>query len=453
MSGIDGLHFKKYTTQQVFGNTDLLQVPAFLLDADDIAILLGAEEQSQVRLIKKALELVRIFNSSDSNAQAYKDNIIARTCLDILSSGRTPGQIRDKMISVLTDYNTSSLNLDSMIHQPGYDRTIKQCLEIDDQGKINSLNLVIDFLQERTKPTGDGIKTDDTITYGLKDIYSALDFAIISQGSYLSQETQDNNINLKARLNNIINSDNAKFFEYSNYVSKKEYVEEFFKTTDSLGNAQLVDVNISCLDDKIAKSIIKILSKLFFKYTTEVEKLGSYPIHILIEEAQRYVQDDNDTKIIGYNIFDKITKEGTKYGTIIGLISQRANELSRSSLSQCANFIVYKLFNPDDLNIIKGISLNISDDSFNKIKTLRPGMGMVFGTAFKVPLLVNFPLPNPLPTSPDIRIDTVWYGDNEEKVDDNVADVTRVQGTSFISTIDQEENTENENTENENTTE
>ena len=69
------------------------------------------------------------------------------------------------------------------------------------------------------------------------------------------------------------------------------------------------------------------------------------------------------------------------------------------------------MYYPDDLNIVKGISSNVTDETIEKIKTLHPGMGLVFGTAFKVPLLVNFPLPNPMPVSTNIRVDTAWYQD------------------------------------------
>ena len=67
------------------------------------------------------------------------------------------------------------------------------------------------------------------------------------------------------------------------------------------------------------------------------------------------------------------------------------------------------LYYPEDLNIVRGISSNVTDETIEKIKTLHPGMGLVFGTAFKVPLLVSFPLPNPMPISTSLRIDEVWY--------------------------------------------
>ena len=404
-----GLHFKKYTTQLEFGNTNLLTIPAYFLEVDDLAILLGATEPTQLPVLSKALELVKIFKSKDPRAEDYKNDIIAKCILDILSSGKTSTQLRDQIISVLTSYNTETLNLNSLIRQPGYDRTLRQCLHIDDQGKLNAMNLVVDFLQKYIKVDIDKVELEGDTTYTLSDLYYALEFALINEGSFTSEVAFDRNNVLKSRLQSIINSDQVNFFKFDGYISKADFIDQFFSTGPNGETVQLVDINLSFIDDKFAKCLTKIFSKLFFEFTTTLENRGSFSIHIILEEAHRYVQNDSDTRVIGYNIFDRITKEGRKYGTIIGFITQRPNELSKTALSQCSNFVVFRLFYPEDLNIVKGISSNVTDETIEKIKTLHPGMGLVFGTAFKVPLLVNFPLPNPMPISTSLKIDEVWY--------------------------------------------
>ena len=448
MNKINGLNFKKLTTQQVFGNSDLIQVPAYYLDACDLAVLLDAETPSQMNILKNTIKLVRIFKAQDSNIQIYQENILARTLIDILTSNKPLGQMKDQVLSILNAFNTASINIDTMIHEQGYDRTIKQCLEVDEENKVNSINLLVQFFQSKLKSDMVEISSESEIVYGLNDIYNALEFATIKYGS------QDNDDNvLKSRLKNIINSDNAKFFEVNNYISKKDYIDEFFKTSDGFNNAQLVDVNISYLDDEFAKSIIKILSKLFFKYTTTLEKKGSYPIHILLEEAHRYVNHDNDAQLLGYNIFERIIKEGTKYGTFLGLISQRPNEISKSTLMLCSNFIVFKLFFAEDLRTIKDISLNVNNDDIAKITTLRPGMALIFGKAFQIPQLVNFPLPNPMPSTTSLSIDSTWFDDIKNVEEEGVQEITKLAGTNFVSTIDQEEETETKEENKKDTTE
>lgn len=409
MDKFPGLHFKRYTTELEFGSSRLLTIPAYFLEVDDLAILLGANDPTQLPVLAKAIDLVKIFKSQDPRAEDYKNDIIAKCILDILSSGKSPNQLRDQVVSVLTAYNTDALNLGSIIRQPGYDRTFRQCLNIDDQGKINAMNLVVEFLQKFIRVDIDRSGLQGDVTYTLSDLYYALEFALINEGSFTSESVFDRNNVLKSRLQSIINSDQVNFFQFDEYISKSDFVEEFFSTGQNGDPVQLVDVNLSFIEDRFAKCLTKIFSKLFFEYTTRLEKRGSYSIHIILEEAHRYVQNDSDIEIIGYNIFDRITKEGRKYGTIIGFITQRPNELSKTALSQCSNFVVFRLFYPEDLNIVRGISSNVTDDTIEKIKTLHPGMGLVFGTAFKVPLLVNFPLPNPMPVSTSLRIDELWY--------------------------------------------
>ena len=88
----------------------------------------------------------------------------------------------------------------------------------------------------------------------------------------------------------------------------------------------------------LPKLLLKIYSRLLFDFSKENESKNKLPFHIVLEEAHRYVQNDSDAEVLGYNIFDRITKEGRKYGTLLTLISQRPSELSETSLSQCANF-------------------------------------------------------------------------------------------------------------------
>lgn len=409
MNNIPNLHFKKYTTQINFAADSVLKIPAYMLGVDDLAILLGASDPGQIPVLQKTLDLVKIFTSQDPKAEDYKNNIIANCVLEILASGKTSSILRDQIISVLTEYNTPTLNLDTVIHQPGYDRTVRQCLNIDDQGKMNAINLVVDFFQKFAKLKLDQIKLQVQNSYTMKDLYYALEFALINEGVLVSEATFDKNNILKSRLSTIINSDKIHHFEFDEYLSKNEFVQNFFLTEENGEVCQLVDVDLSFVDDKFAKSLVKIFTKLFFDYTTNLENRSSYPIHVLLEEAHRYVQNDTDMHVLGYNIFDRITKEGRKYGMILGFITQRPYELSKTALSQCSNFVIFRLFYPDDLEIVKGISSNVTDDTLEKIKTLHTGMGLVFGTAFKIPLLVKFSLPNPLPISTNLKIENVWY--------------------------------------------
>ena len=399
----NGMNFKVYDASHMENNGDMLNYPAYFLDVDDLALLLQLKTADQIPILEKTLKLVKIFKSNSEQVKQYKNNIIANTIQDILTSGRTSTQIRDQIVAVLSRYNTETLNLESVIHQVGYDRTLRQCLQIDNQGKMLAIYDVAVFLEQFGRVSLEEVKIDECIPYSLEDIYYALEFALISEGNITSDIAYKQNNILKSRLHSIINSEKNYIFKSNGYISKENYV------SDLLRNTQIIDINLSGLDDRFAKVITKLYSRLFFKYTTDGFQKNNLSINIVLEEAHRYVQKDSDIDVLGYNIFDRITKEGRKYGTLLTFITQRPSELSETALSQCANFVVFRIYHPKDLEIIKNMSTNVSNSNLEQIKSLTPGTGLVFGSGFSIPTLVKFNLPNPLPNSTSIEVSKLWY--------------------------------------------
>ena len=118
---------------------------------------------------------------------------------------------------------------------------------------------------------------------------------------------------------------------------------------------------------------------------------------------------DSDTELLGYNIFERITKEGRKYGVFLGIITQRPSELSNTALSQCSNFITLRMFHPDDIEIVKNITHSVSENDVEKLKTLTPGQALCFGSAFRLPLFAKIDKPDPTPTSTNVQVANQWF--------------------------------------------
>ena len=401
---IPNLGYKSYSMDDGY---DSINIPAYFLDIDDLALLLNVRSSSQLPILEKTLKLVYIFNSLDDKVQEYKTEIIAQSLLDILSSGRNPNQIRDQIIAILARYNTKDLNLETPIVQPGYTRTFRQCMNIDASGKMSALDLIINYLEQYKQLDLSDVEVNHNIKYGLEDIYYALDFALISEGILKSEKIYDEFNVLKVRLQQILNSDNRKFFdEGKERITKNEFVERLFNAEK---HYQIINFNLNNVEERFIKILTKIYARIFFNYVTNLKERASFPIHVILEESHRYVQNDTDVDVLGYNIFDRIAKDGRKYGILLGLITQRPCELSTTCLSQCSNFITFKMFHPSDINIISSISSNVSNETIEKIKNLLPGIAIVFGSSFKVPLLVKLELPNPMPKSTSVDIVNKWY--------------------------------------------
>ena len=400
--------YKTLTTDVNALDDDIIKIPPHFLEADDLALLLGAETPSQIPIIQKALRYVYLFTESEDVVKAHKNNIIAKAVKDILTSGKEPARIRDQIIAVLTTFHTKDINLESQIVQPGYIRTIRQCLNIDETGKINTISLVVEFIE---KYINDELKLDNTMkprNYTFQDLYDAFEFALISEGILKSDKVYDINNVLKVRLDAIINSPNYRYFQVDNFISKSDYVRNLFTSKDGKA-VQLLNLNLNYIDERFAKALTKIYSKLFFDYAISVKDSKKFSIQIVLEEAHRYVQNDTDINVIGYNIFDRITKEGRKYGVILGLITQRPCELSKTALSQCSNYIVLRMFHPDDIDIVKDITHSISESDIEKIKSLGPGNALCFGNATNIPLFTRIDPPNPFPDSENAHIKDNWF--------------------------------------------
>lgn len=402
------INFKYYTTNTDDDIDKILRIPLWLLDVDDIALLLECNNTSQLPIIEKALKLVTVFAREEKQVIKHKNDIIARAILDILTSGKNPSQIRDQIVSVLSYYNTSELNLETQIFQPGYTRPLKQCLLVDASGKIRDMELVMNFMQKFVDDTLELNLPDGSFKYTLDNLKDALDFALISEGILKSEKVFDEYNVLKVRLHSLVSGSYSEYFNYDHFISKDQYIRELLSAPNDR-KAQIINFNINYIDDRFAKTITKIYSKLLFNYAKELKDRASIPFHIILEEAHRYVQNDNDINLLGYNIFDRITKEGRKYGVLLGLISQRPSELSDTSISQCSNFLIFNILHPVDLAYIKQMVPNITEEISKKFKTLQAGNCIAFGSAFKVPVFIKFDMPNPAPSSSSCDIKKTWF--------------------------------------------
>ncbi len=412
INALPGINVKYYTTKIDIDEaaTEIVSIPAYFLEVDDLALLLNVNDHTLLPILEKTLQYVALFKSSGELATKYKNSIIARSLLDIIGSGKSSTQLSDQIISTLNKFNTPELNLESPIVQPGYTRTLKQCLNIDANGKMGALQFVIEFLNGFTSL--EVMEVDKKgLVYNLEDLYNALEFALMSEGMLNNAMLYEKANDLRVRMNAILNSPQRRYFEYNkSYIEKEQFVKSMFLTENN-EFAQLLNMNFNYVDERFAKILTKLYMKLFFNFATSLKERASFPIHVILEEAHRYVQNDNDVNVIGYNIFDRITKEGRKYGLILCFVTQRPSELSVTCLSQCSNFFIFRLFHPDDLNIVISMSSNLSHQEVEKLKTLRPGTALVFGSAFHVPLLTKLNLPDPLPKSTNVNLETIWYED------------------------------------------
>ena len=93
---------------------------------------------------------------------------------------------------------------------------------------------------------------------------------------------------------------------------------------------------------------------------------------------------------------------------LMELISQRPVDLSETVISQCSNFLIFKMSHPRDIEYITKMIPNITDDVIEKQKALQVGHCLAFGSAFKIPIIIKVELPNPMPQSSSCNVIETW---------------------------------------------
>lgn len=401
-------HYKFYTTNYNEPNTEQLKIPLWLLNTDDFALLLSVNSHSQLPIIERMCKLVYVFHQKDMNATEYKNHIIAKAIMTVLYSNETSTSKRNDIFSIIASCSTSNFNLEAEVQGIGYTRKFRDCFAIDSNGQFSESVLITKYISEFIHPELDNYEPSENTFFTLEDLEKALNFTLISEGWLRNENTYSDAVTIRVRLHALITGPCAKYFQCRNYMSLTQFISFLIMTSDGKHKCQVVNFNLDDVDDSFAKSVTKIFSRILFDFCKNLKDRGSLPFNLFLEEAHRYIQHDTDEFILGYNIFDRIAKEGRKYGVIMNLISQRPVEISETVISQCSNFMIFKMNHPRDIDYIKKMVPNISEEIVEKQKTLQPGTCMAFGTAFQIPLIVHMQMPDPAPYSGNADVFARW---------------------------------------------
>ena len=400
-----------YKMYSVSGNAEnSIKLPLWLLSVDDYANLLDATEYSQLSIIEKMLSLVSTFARDDADSKRYKNHLIATAIVSVLYTNQTPGRIRDQIFSILENCYTDELNLNVDVPGVGYTRQFRKCFEIDSKGEFAERVLIAEYIQQFVDNNTTWNEDYIPVYFTLDDLEVALNFALISEGLLLNEKTSTEAMALKVKLHTINNSSSKNIFDYGKFCNVSDFITDIIMIGQSK-RAQIINFVLEEIDDRFAKAIVKVYCRIIFKFSKGLKDRGAMPIHLMLEEAHRYVQRDNDIDILGYNIFERIAKEGRKFGVILDLITQRPTELSETVISQCTNFLIFKITHPSDLEYIRKMVPNISADVIEKQKALQSGTCVAFGKMMKIPMIVKMQLPNPEPHSSNASIYSKWMVD------------------------------------------
>ena len=402
----------KFLTTNPTEETDMLfQLPVFLFTNDDVALLLNADNHAQLTIIERIMKLAKLFSRNDAATEKLKNHLIAKAIQSVLFSNQNASGKKNDIFTIISSCQTPAFNMNTEIQGIGYTRRFSECFKIDSKGEFGESVLINEYIAKNlNEELESSIEVPVNAFFTLKDMEKALDFTLIGEGFLNNRHMQDSAIILKVRLHSIINSRNSLYFDIKQFITLEQYISSLIVLNHR--RSQIININLEDVDDNLAKVIVKIVSKMIFDFSKSRKVRASIPFHLIIEEAHRYVVADNDKFLLGYNIFERIAKEGRKYGVLIDLISQRPVDISETVVAQMSNFLVLKMTHPKDLEYIEKMLPNVSSDIIEKLNSLQSGTLVSFGNAFKIPLLIKMDLPNPLPYSSNCDVIARWKGNN-----------------------------------------
>lgn len=180
---------------------------------------------------------------------------------------------------------------------------------------------------------------------------------------------------------------------------------------DEKGGIKIID--FSEVPSDILPLMVSLMARLVFNITqwTPVEK--RHPIALFCDEAHLYIPERSSgdgVDDISVGIFERIAKEGRKYGVGLVVISQRPSEVNRTVLSQCNNVIAMRLTNGDDQSVIRRLLPDSLGGFGDLLPVLDVGEALVVGDASLLPTRVRVGEPRYKPNSATINFWDRWAG-------------------------------------------
>lgn len=195
------------------------------------------------------------------------------------------------------------------------------------------------------------------------------------------------------------------FFSYEgqNIRSYQEWMDKLGIGRKSASRVSVLDM--SMLASEVLPFACALLGRLFLE-TREMLKpdvRSRYPWLLILEEAHNYARPPRTLEDRGQSLsrrsFERVAKEGRKFGLSLIVASQRPSEISPTIISQCANFFSHRLQNPDDIDHFRRIIPKQAQRLLDQVTVLAAGEAIVFGSAVHVPARVQIKLPTQEPWS------------------------------------------------------
>lgn len=405
------------STRSILGNEEIsrFRLPHWFMTVDEWALLLRASDRSQQPALRTALGLTTLFAEqedgvveSNSGIAAIRNHVLAKIVLAILQSDASSASKSDRILSILASFNTLDISIAAIRHQVG----VNYGQLADAKGLAEFLS---GFVQE--EPV---LPTYANKPFTFDRLLAALDLALHYEEANGNKQIREYCSQMVTRLKSVSDNPDFEFLRAAVEHLEDHDIEPTHFVDRLLGIArqgenyrkerQLCIIDLNDASDEIVELASAVVARLIFDRMRRATPRNKMPVHLILEEAHRYISERPSRFAIDSGItFQRIAKEGRKYGAFLIVASQRPSELSKTVLSQCNNFIIHRIQNPDDLSQIKQMTPFISETVLRRLPSLPKQHALIFGSAVKIPTTFRVRDADPTPNSDDTQIRDLWY--------------------------------------------
>lgn len=296
-----------------------------------------------------------------------------------------------------------------------YERSIQESIEKQITNEQNiDLPIWFSYQELCTKFLGAAISQEGTNNNRITEFVSTLK---LRMNSFLNDKrmaiplmlknTDEINKEILPQFLSLLLGDYNKCFAKEN---KNNFVNQYNITHGNHNDKtnQITIVDISQLPFEVLETVTALLGRIILEFVSNFlpNQRGQFPIVLVLEEAQKYIAENKESP--AKDVFERIAREGRKYGISLIVSSQRPSELSKTVLSQCNSFIIHRLQNPDDQKYIRGLVSSANADLLEQLPIIPQQHAIITGDCVRTPVLVKIDDVTPTPNSNNPKYIENW---------------------------------------------
>lgn len=281
----------------------------------------------------------------------------------------------------------------------------------------DALTTVIGDIPPFNPPSGVG--EDTPIFFDVNQLADHLERIALDQGANVAGFISTLGLRIRSmladkRLGSVIARHPPTTFE--------SWLEDYIGA-DGAGNGPIAIIDLSLVPSEITHIVVAVLSRIVFE-TLQRYRRGhtdgkALPTVLVLEEAHTFIRkasdegaDASSPAALCRETFERIAREGRKFGLGLVLSSQRPSELSPTVLAQCNTFLLHRIVNDSDQNLVSRLVPDNVGGLLRELPSLPSRQAILLGWAAPIPVLVEMDeLPDEhRPHSADPDFWDVWIG-------------------------------------------